>query len=291
MNRAHVQMDLLKGLRQARRRAVHAAAAMLLLIAPPAAFAQESLSIEVTPLRVELKMGVGATHTQVVTLRNDAKKAARIRARVDDWYLSRDGTPQFKPADPSDPFSAASWVRVNPPEQLAAAGATALVRFSTTVPAGTKEGGYRCAVMFEFAPPDADPVARSRDVMFRGRVATLLYVTVGTPVPSVDLTDLQIRTPKDGAPAVVATLTNTSRTHVRTKGTLAFYDAAGRLVRQVAIPNVPVLPASEREVSIPSSGEGQTPLPPGKYRVEVKIDVGQPALIVGETTMEIAAKL
>jgi P pilus assembly chaperone PapD len=273
------------------RGVVPACAAVLLLTAPVAVLAQESLSIEVTPLRVELKIGVGATHTQVVTLRNEAKKPVKIRARVDDWYLSKDGTPQFKPADPADPFSAASWLRVNPPEQLVAAGATAQVRFSTTVPAGTKDGGYRCAVMFEFDPPDTDPAARSRDVMFRGRVATLLYATVGNPVPSVDLTDLQVRASKTDPPSVVATLANTSRTHVRTKGTLAIYDAAGKLVRQVAIPNVPVLPASEREVSIPTSGEKEAPLPPGKYRVEVRIDVGQPSLIVGETTMEVAAKL
>ncbi len=272
-------------------RIVPALAAMLMVTAPAAALAQDSLSIEVTPLRVELKLGAGAMHTQVVTLHNDAKKAVKIRARVDDWYLSKDGTPQFKPADPADPFSAASWLHVNPPEQLVAAGATALVRFSTTVPAGTKDGGYRCAVMFEFDPPDADPVARSRDVMFRGRVATLLYATVGNPVPVVELTDLQIRTPGNDPPSVIATLANTSRTHVRTKGTMAIYDAAGKLVRQVAIPNVPVLPASEREVSIPTAAENEAHLPPGKYRVEVRIDVGQPAMIVGETTMEIAAKL
>jgi P pilus assembly chaperone PapD len=261
------------------------------LATPPAAVAQESLSIEVTPLRVELKLGSGATHTQVVTLHNDAKNAVKVRARVDDWYLSKDGTPQFKPADPADPFSAAAWLRVNPPEQLVAAGATAIVRFTTTVPAATKDGGYRCAVMFEFDRPDADPVAKSRDVMFRGRVATLLYATVGNPVPNVDLTDLQIRSTKGEPPTVLATLTNASRTHVRTKGTLFIYDAAGKIVRQVAVPNVPVLPESERDVAIPTAGENESPLPPGKYRVEVKIDVGQPAMIVGETTMEIAAKL
>jgi len=273
------------------RQAVRASVSVLVLAVPSAALAQESLSVEVTPLRVELKLGPGAAFTQVVTLHNDAKNAVKVRARVDDWYLSKDGTPQFKPADPADPFSAASWLRVNPPEQVVAAGATAVVRFTTTVPAGTKDGGYRCAVMFEFDRPDADPVAKSRGVMFRGRVATILYATVGNPAPAVDLTDLQIRTPKGGVPSVVATLANTSRTHVRTKGSLAIYDAAGTLVRQVPIPNVPVLPASEREISIPTSGENEARLPPGKYRIEVKIDVGQPAMIVGETTMEIAAKL
>jgi P pilus assembly chaperone PapD len=268
-----------------------AAVAALVLAWPAAANAQDPLSIEVTPLRVELKLGAGASHTQVVTLHNDGKKAVRIRARVDDWYLSKDGTPQFKPTDPNDRFSAASWLRVNPPEQLVAAAATATVRFTTTVPAGTSDGGYRCAVMFEFDPPDADPVAKSRDVMFRGRVATLLYATVGSPVPSVDLTDLQIVTARNQLPTVVATLKNVSRTHVRTKGVLAIYDGTGKLVREVPIPNVPVLPMSERDVAIPTMAENGSLLAPGTYRVEVRIDVGQPAMIVGETTLEIPAKL
>jgi len=260
------------------------------LIPPSSAGAQDLFSVEVTPLRVELKLGPGATHTQAVTLRNESKNAVRVRARVDDWYLSKDGTPQFKAADPADQFSAAAWIRLNPPEQLVAPGAKAVVRVTTTAPKDTKEGGYRCAVMFEFDPPEVEPAAKGRDVMFRGRVATLIYATVGTPIPSVDLTDLEVRT-SPGRPAdVIATLKNGSRTHVRTKGTMIISDAAGRIVRQVPVPNVPVLPESERDVSISTAQENDAPLPPGTYRVEVRIDVGQPMVIVGETALEVAVR-
>jgi len=265
-------------------------ALVLGLLSPAVAGAQDLFSVEVTPLRVELKLGPGSTHTQAVTLKNESQKGVRIRARVDDWFLSKDGTPQFKTADPADPYSAANWVRVNPPEQLVGPGATAVVRFTTNVPKETKEGGYRCAVMFEFDPAEADPASKGRDVMFRGRVATLLYATVGTPIATVELTDLQVRTTAGRPADVVATLRNTSRTHVRTKGTAVISDADGRVVRQVPVPNVPVLPESERDVSVPTAQENEAPLPPGKYRVEVRIDVGQSAVIVGETTFEIRAR-
>jgi len=265
-------------------------AVVLLLSAPAAARAQDLFSVEVTPLRVELKVSAGAAHTQAVTLKNESKKSVRVRARVDDWYLSKDGTPQFKPVDAADRYSAAAWVRLNPPEQLVGPGATAVVRFTTTVPKDAKEGGYRCAIMFEFDPPDADPATKGRDVMFRGRVATLVYATVGAPIPSVDLTDLQVRT-SPGRPAeVLATLKNSGGTHVRTKGTMIIFDGAGQIVRQVPVPNVPVLPESERDVSILTAQESEAPLPPGKYRIEVRIDVGQPAVIIGETTFEITAR-
>ena len=263
---------------------------VLLLSVPAAAGAQDIFSVEVTPLRVELKLGAGGAHTQAVTLKNESKTGVRVRARVDDWYLSKDGTPQFKPVDAGNRYSAAAWVRLNPPEQLVGPGATAVVRFTTTVPKDAKEGGYRCAIMLEFDPPDADPAAKGRDVMFRGRVATLVYATVGAPVPSVDLTDLQVRT-APGRPAEIrATLKNSSRTHVRTKGTMAVFDVTGQIVRQVPVPNVPVLLESERDVSILTAQDSEAPLPPGRYRVEVRIDVGQPAVIVGETEFEIAAR-
>ena len=259
---------------------------------PSPASAQDSLfSVEVTPLRVELKLTPGATHTQAVTLKNDSKKPVRVRARVDDWYLSKDGTPQFKAVAPDYPYSAAAWVRLNPPEQLVAPGATAIVRFTTTVPGDAKVAGYRCAVMFEFDPPDAEAsAAKARDVMFRGRVATLLYATVGSPAVNVDLTDLQTRLVAGQPPAVVATLNNTGRVHVRTKGTMLIYDQTGKIVRQLALPNVPVLPESEREVAISTSGEKDPPLPPGTYRIEVKFDLDLAALVVGETTLEIPVR-
>jgi len=255
--------------------------------APAPAAAQDMFSVEVTPLRVELKLTPGATHTQAVTLKNDSRNAVRVRARVDDWYLSKDGTPQFKPADPEDPYSAAGWLRLNPPEQLIGPGGSAIVRFTTSVPAAAKVAGYRCAVMFEFDPPDAAMAGKARDVMFRGRVATLLYATVGSPAVVVDLTDLQPRLVQGQQPAVVATLANTGRVHIRTKGTMVIYDEAGKIVRRLALPNVPVLPESERDVSIPTGGEKDPPLGPGTYRIEVKFDMDQAALLVGETMLEI----
>jgi hypothetical protein len=121
-------------------------------------------------------------------------------------------------------------------------------------------------------------------------VATLLYATVGSPVAAVELTDLQVRTNAERPAEVVATLKNTGRAHVRTKGTLVISDGDGRLVRRVPVPDVPVLPESERDVSVPTAQENEAQLPPGTYRVEVRIDVGQPAIIVGETVLEIRAR-
>ncbi len=252
--------------------------------------AQQALAVDVNPLRVELKMAAGGAHTQAIAVRNEGKEAVRVRARVDDWYLSKDGTPQFAFVKPGAPFSAAGWIRLNPPEQTVAPGATATIRFTLTAPKTVGDGGYRAAVMFEFEPPGGDPVARAKDVTFRGRVATVVYATVGKPVPNLELTDLQVRTVKNAPPAVVATLQNAGKVHVRTSGTLIISQPNGPAVRELQIPSVPVLPESERDVAIAVWDDKQRPLPPGTYRVEVRIDVGMPAVLVGETTMTVGAK-
>ena len=267
----------------------HGAVAALfaaLALVPVAARAQ--VSVEVTPLRVELKMaGAGGTHTQSVTLTNHDKNAVRIHARVDDYYLSNDGTPQFKLADGTMPYSAASWVRVNPVEQDVKPGATGLVRFTTTAPAGTAPGGYRAVIMFEFSPPGTETAFAGKGVTFRSRVATIVYITVGTPKAAIELVDVQPRLLPGQPPSIIATLKNTGRVHVRTKGQMLVYDKAGTMVRRILVPDVPVLPESEREVLIPLAEEGKAALPDGEYRVEVRIDVGLAELLVGETTVSI----
>lgn len=261
-----------------------AALVCLGLVAGPAA---AQVSVEVSPLRVELSVTPGATHTQAVTLTNQSDKPVRIRARVDDWFLTKDGTPQFRAAEPGTWTSASSWVRLAPPEQVVEPGQQGTVRFTTNVPAGVTEGGYRSAIIFEFGPPGADLLGTGRDVVFRSRVVTILYVSVGQPAAKVDLTSLTVRN-LPGKPAeILATLQNSSRANVRTKGVVIVYDKAGTVVRQIDIPNVPVLPESERELPIPTAGEGEPSLPPGEYRVEVKIDVGLRELLVGETVLKV----
>ena len=93
------------------------------------------------------------------------------------------------------------------------------------------------------------------------------------------------RTTREGL-HVIAVLKNTSKRTVRTKGTMTLLDRGGAAASQVPLPDVPLLPEREREVAIPVTAAGK-PLADGEYRVEVRIDVGMPALIVGETTLKV----
>jgi hypothetical protein len=264
-------------------RAALAAAALL----PSAAPAAAQVSVEVSPLRVEIQSAPGGSRTQAISITNTGKDAVRVRATLADWRLSRDGAPQFEAPEEGRAYSATGWIRVAPPEVVLQPGAQGNVRFSLTVPQGVEPAGYRTGILFDFSPASGDPVARAREVQFRSRIATLIYVNVGQPPAAVELTDLRIRTTPEQT-LIVGTLANTSKRTVRTKGSLVITGAAGIAVREVPVPDVPVLPESEREVAVVAIDKAASPLPPGEYRVELKIDVGLPTLLVGETTLKVA---
>jgi P pilus assembly chaperone PapD len=266
-------------------RAVTAAAIAALLLTVGTASAQ--VSVEVSPLRVELTAGPGSTTTQGITVSNAGTEPLRVRAIATDWDLSRDGAPQFESAVEGGPYSATSWIRVAPPEQVLEPGKNTIVRFSLSVPADVTPGGYRTGVLFEFGSATASPLARGRQVMFKSRIATLIYVSVGQPPMAAELTDLSVKTvgPQTN---VIAVVKNSSRRYVRTRGNLILFDQAGRTVREVPVPDVPLLPESEREVSITViDADKHLVVDPGSYKVELRMDVGLPALLVGETTLNV----
>jgi hypothetical protein len=260
-------------------------AAVALIVPSQPAMAQTS--VEVSPLRIELKAVPGGATTQAITVSNSGKDAVRIRATVSDWYLSRDGSPQFVDATDAK-FSASAWTRVAPPELVLDAGKQATIRFTLAVPADAAPAGYRTGILFEFSPPEGVAAAKPREVTFRSRIATMIYANVGEPAAALELTDLRARALKDQPLQIVAVLKNTGLRTVRTRGTLTLFDRNGTAISTMSVPDVPVLPESEREVAIVAIDPAGPRPPPGEYRVEVKIDVGLPALIVGETTLKVS---
>jgi hypothetical protein len=261
-----------------------AVAAIALVSAALPAHAQ--VSVEATPLRIEVQAQPGGSYTQAITLTNPGTEPVRVRAAIADWYLSRDGAPQFQQPDATREYAAASWVRFAPPELVLEPGKQGTVRFTLTVPADVKAGGYRTGLLFEFLPMgEAAKAERGRQVIFRSRIASLIYVNIGQIDAAVELTNLLVKPGADTQ--IVAALKNTSRRTVRTRGSLMLYDRTGIAVATIPVPDVPVLPESERDVAIIAT-EALKTLLSGDYKVELKLDLGMPALVVGETTLKVA---
>jgi len=267
------------------RRAVRVAAlALLASLATKPAAAQSA--IEAAPLRVEIQTEQGGTHTQAVTLRNPGDRMVRVRTTLADWNLTRDGAPQFEIPEAGRPFAASTWTRFAPPEFTLEPGKEGTVRFTVNVPSDAEPGGYRTGLLFEFLPETPESPGAGRQVILRSRIATLIYVNVGQPASAVQMTNLQVRGAAEQT-QIVAALKNSSRRTVRTRGTLMLYDRTGVSVAEILVPDVPVLPESERELTIRAT-EAMKPLLAGDYKVELKLDLGMPALVVGETTLRVA---
>jgi P pilus assembly chaperone PapD len=144
-----------------RRRSVAAAALVVsAALAPRPAAAQTS--IEVSPLRIEVQALPGGSSTQSIMLTNVGTQPVRVRASLSDWFLSRDGAPQFEDPGPARAFTASGWVRFAPPEFVIEGGRQGTVRFTLTVPPGIEPAGYRTGLLFDLGRSRSPSRAASR---------------------------------------------------------------------------------------------------------------------------------
>ena len=238
------------------------------------------VSISVSPIRVEHLTKQGDRGTDMFSITNDGTAPTRLKVSIEDWSLTKDGTPVFVKAEKS-PYSCADWIRINPIDFRINPGQTREVRYTVNVPAGIESGGYRAAIVFETVP-DTEPGEKARRVLLRGRIAAILYEVVGkTPVDGY-ATGLKAEVKPDGIDFTLS-LKNTGKVHYRTKGTITIKDSNGNKALDVEIPDTPVLQDSEREVHV----RYDKPLPKGSYSALASVDIGRKELIGAETTFVI----
>jgi P pilus assembly chaperone PapD len=240
----------------------------------------EEVSISVSPIRVEHLVKQGEKGTDMITVTNDGTAPTRMKVSIEDWTLTKDGNPMFMKSS-NNKYSCSEWIRINPVDFRLAPGETREVRYTITVPQGTEEGGYRAAVIFETVP-DVAPGEKIKKVFLKGRIVTILYELVGKPIPEGHTNGLKAESKKEGIDFILA-LRNTGKVHYRTKGSVMVKDAGGGKAFEVDIPDVPVLPESEREVK----ASYDKSIPTGKYTAIAVVDIGKKELIGAETAFEI----
>ena len=123
--------------------------------------AKAQMSIMVTPIRVEHQVQAGANETNVIEIRNEGAEPSRISVHAEDWTMDRKGTVSFSPAG-GDPSSCANWLEINPTDFRLDPGQARQIRYSLTVPAEAKDGGYRAAIALEGMPPPQEGAAKRK---------------------------------------------------------------------------------------------------------------------------------
>jgi P pilus assembly chaperone PapD len=205
------------------------------------------LSIDVSPLRIEVRAQSGETHTNSITVQNSSDEPVRLRAYVEDWNLTEQGVPLFLPAG-TQPRSLAQWIDWAPGDFLLEPGEKEHVRFSIEIPDGTCDGGYYGCLLLESIPLDRAEGPK-RQVFIRGRVACMVYLSVGNPPRGAKITALSTIV-RDQQTWLRLSVRNIGEDHFRVNGEVSVL-AGGEAIREpLNLPNVPVLPGGLREIEI-----------------------------------------
>ena len=248
----------------------------ILILIPILAFSAE-VSISVSPIRVEHLVKQGEKGTDMISVTNDGTAPTRLKVSLEDWTLTKDGNPMFMKVG-NNPYSCAEWIRVNPVDFRIGPGQTRDVRYTVSVPQRVEDGGYRAAIIFETVP-DVTPGEKIKRVFLKGRIAAILYEVVGKPIPQGHAKGLKTELKKEGINFILS-LQNTGKVHYRTKGSITVKDERGENAFEMEIPDVPVLPESERDIRV----NYEKLIPPGKYSAIAVVDIGKKELIGAETT-------
>ena len=231
------------------------------------------MSLEVSPIRAEHQIEAGASETNIVSVHNAGPKPTRVKVSLQDWQMNRKGEVSFARAG-STPGSLSSWMEINPTDFRVEPGETKEIRYTLTIPAGARTGGYRGALIVEGMPAQPGPPTPKK-MAVHGRFGVMIYETVGTPDIKAKFTDFQVL-PEKGTMKFVLTLANAGTAHFRPKKSkVAIQNGQGQEVAKVDIPDTPVLPGATRDIEI---SEGLK-LPPGQYLAKAVVDVGQRDLL------------
>jgi P pilus assembly chaperone PapD len=241
----------------------------------------EAISISVAPIRVEHQVPAGGSLTESISILNDNTAPVHIRMKIEDWSLTPQGAVSFAPGG-SQPYSASPWIKVNPREFDLYPNQSQLVRYALSVPKDATPGGYRAALVFTTVPRP-NPGEKQKRVLLEARIATILYETVGSPVPSGEITHLSFRVNVEGKVEFTISFQNTGTVHIRTRGEIKIREPGGKEIGQVPLPDLPVLPQSSRDFQVAWEGT----LRSGEYVAELRMDIGRRELLGGERKFSI----
>jgi P pilus assembly chaperone PapD len=253
-----------------------AVAAGVLASANPA---RADMSLDVSPVRVQIRVQPGQEYTNAIRVLNSGEEDVRLRAYVEDWYLDEAGTPIFRPAGTLD-RTASLWVDAAPSDFLLKPGQTKFVRYTIKVPAEIREAGYHGSLLLETLPLDRSE-RKAMQMFVQGRIASMMYVTVGNPRRSAEIRSLTAAQ-RGGKPLLRMLVENTGDDFVRLAGDMKVLRGGEEIGGRVSLPDVPVLPRSRRYVELELQPEQLFTNAMAHVRIELE-GVG---VLVGECSLD-----
>lgn len=251
----------------------------------------QSRSLGISPVYVDATVKRGATYDTTFSISNDTGTRLRIRFSMGDyWYDEHNARVDGRPG--TLPHSASLWVQFTPPELVVEDGSSAKVKAIISVPQ-TASGGYYAAPIFEAEPADKPSAAEQKrdtataSVMIRVN-GLIMLTTEDNSEYYVEVLGGQVTPPtRSSALQIELDLRNRSTAHVRLRGVLAIFDAAGKLAGRGKIDEKRYLPNQRDMLSARWTGE----LAPGHYTAVVTLSYDragmEPATMVYEIRFDV----
>jgi hypothetical protein len=248
------------------------------------AYGQVGLGL--APMREELKMAPGTTHSGVLVLSNSSPKKVRVVAEMLDFYLDSTATPQFAREYRQEAgFSCREWLAANPMEMEINGNAQVPVRYTVRVPPPATARSYHCAIGFTTQPTVEE--LKTTGLRTAVQIVAAIYVVVGQPGLEGTVKDLKLEYVADAqSPGwrAVVTFHNAGLMHFRPMGDLDVLNAGGAVVETAHFVPMPVLPMRDQNFLFPLKlAAGQ------KYTLRARVDLGGNE-IQEATALVVAAK-
>lgn len=206
-----------------------------------------AMDIGISPARLNITVALGQTVVQTAKVFSTGGGTQDIAISTSDFTLSRSGAVELFP--PSTlPASCAPWVAASSAGFTLDGGAQRDVRISATVPAKSAlRGTYNCLVFFRVVPHRPSSQSNPLGLLQTARVGLAVYITVaGTESGGAKLQDVY----QASGRSLVLSIENTGNTLMRLGGEVELRDESGDTKHILKVPDVPVLRASERDVTI-----------------------------------------
>jgi hypothetical protein len=198
-------------------------------------------SLTVSPTRLTVTAAdVDAPHEILVV--NRGKSALNVSVQERNFTANKDGSLQF---GPEAPYSASTWLTVQPASFVLAPGASRTVRASITIPSRPEPGDH--AVALVFLVPAGQSAA---NIKINRGVATPVFITVAGPTSdSATLTRFHGPGFATGGPiGLSATVNDTGTVHRDFRGATALL-VTGAGQRRTVFPDFTVMRGATRIVN------------------------------------------
>ncbi|WP_372656996.1 hypothetical protein [Hydrogenophaga sp.] len=238
---------------------------LALLMACCATSAQaDGFAAYISPPRFEIQAVAGQTLREVVEIQHVGREKGNYRIYTNDWVFNPDNSVTF--SDALAPDSCRPWVAIERRELAIEPGARYRYRFEITPPPDTPPRECRFAIMVEGL--ETAKVAGQLNFPVGGRIGVIVYATLGSAAPRLELAATRV-TAVNGQTTAVIDIRNTGNAHGRIEGFVNGTDASGQDF-ELAPADLPIMPGETRSLSLsPVVTEGQT-APTVRFPLRVK---------------------